>query len=171
VRALTRWIILAAAAFACAFGSRLAAEPASRAVSPVRQELAPGAGKDVTLQLCSTSCHGVEKFMSEHRSKSQWIETLEQMKTEGATGTDADFKAILGYLVAHEGIQVKINVATAKQIDDALDLEPGQAEQIVKYRDEKGKFADWQALLSVPGLDSKKLEEQKGNVVFSAIDH
>jgi competence protein ComEA len=136
-----------------------------------RQELAPGAGKDITLQTCASSCHGVERFASEHRSKSQWVETLETMKTEGAAGTDADFKAILGYLVAHAGIQVKINVATAKQIDDALCLEPGQAEAIVKYRDEKGKFADWQALLAVPGLDPKKLEEQKANVVFSPVGH
>jgi competence ComEA-like helix-hairpin-helix protein len=171
VRPLSRWILVAAAAFACAFGSRLTAEPASRSRSPLGQELAPGAGKELVLQMCTTGCHGVEKFMSEHRSKSQWIETLETMKTEGATGTDADFKTVLGYLVAHAGIQVKINVATAKQIDDALDLEPGQAEAIVKYRDEKGKFADWPALMSVPGLDPKKLEEQKANVVFSAIDH
>ena len=94
------------------------------------------------------------------------MDTLDTMKTEGAAGTDAEFKAVLGYLVAHSGIQIKINTATAKQIDDALDLEPGQADAIVKYRDEKGKFADWQALLNVPGLDPKKLNEQKENVVF-----
>jgi len=135
-----------------------------------RQELAPGKGRDVTLQTCASSCHGIERFASEHRSKSQWLETLETMKTEGAAGTDADFKAILGYLVAHSGIQIRINTATAKQIDDALDLEPGQAAAIVKYRDANGQFADWAALMKVPGLDPKKLEEQKGNVVFSAID-
>lgn len=131
-----------------------------------RQELAPGQGKDVVMQACASSCHGIERFVSEHRSKSQWLETIETMKTEGAAGTDAEFKTILGYLVAHAGIQVKINTATAKQIDDALDLEPGQAEQIVKYRDAKGPFADWQAFLAVPGLDPRKLEEQKTKLVF-----
>lgn len=137
-----------------------------------RQEAPPPAGKAITMDTCASSCHGTERFASEHRSKSQWTETIETMKGEGATATDAEFKAVLGYLVAHAGIQVKINTATAKQIDDALDLEPGQAEQIVKYRDANGKFADWEALMKVPGLDPKKLEEQKANVVFaSAIHH
>jgi competence protein ComEA len=131
-----------------------------------RQEAPAAAGRAVTMQMCASSCHGTERFASEHRSKSQWIETIETMKGEGAAGTDAEFKAVLGYLVAHAGIQVKINVATAKQIDDALDLEPGQAEAIVKYREKNGKFADWDALLKVPGLDPKKLNEQRENVVF-----
>jgi competence protein ComEA len=131
-----------------------------------RQDLEPGAGKAVTMQICASSCHGIERFVSEHRSKSQWVETLETMKGEGAAGTDAEFKAVLGYLVAHAGIQVRINTATARQIDDALYLEPGQAAAIVKYRDANGKFADWAALMKVPGLDAKKLSEQKTNVVF-----
>ena len=71
-----------------------------------------------------------------------------------------------GYLVAHAGIQVRINIATARQIDDGMILEPGQAAAIVKYRDANGKFADWQALMRVPGLDPKKLNEQRENVVF-----
>jgi len=131
-----------------------------------RQELAEGQGKAVTMEMCASSCHGIERFVSEHRSKSQWIETLETMKGAGASGTDAEFKAVLGYLVAHSGIQVKINTATAKQIDDAMFLEPGQADAIVKYRDDHGKFADWKALMSVPGLDPKKLDEQKAKIVF-----
>jgi competence protein ComEA len=163
-----RWIAFGAAAFACAFATRLTATPASASNSGgvPGQELQDGAGKAVTLQICASSCHGIERFVSEHRSKSQWLETLETMKGEGAAGTEAEFKAVLGYLVAHSGIQVKINTATAKQIDDALDLEPGVADKIVKYRDDHGKFADWDALMAVPGLDPKKLEEQKSNVVF-----
>jgi competence protein ComEA len=168
VRGTIHWTTAGLTALACAFAARLTAAPSAGSLSPSRQELAEGAGKAITLQLCSSSCHGIERFVSEHRSKSQWLETLDTMKTEGAEGTDAEFKAVLGYLVAHSGIQVKINVATAKQIDDALDLEPGQAEAIVKYRDEKGKFADWPALMSVPGLDPKKLDEQKANVVFAS---
>jgi len=159
---------LAAAALACAFGARLAAGPESSHASRSGQELEPGKGKAITLQLCASSCHGIERFVSEHRSKSQWAETIETMKAQGAGGTDDELKTVLGYLVAHSGIQVKINVATAKQIDDALDLAPGQAAAIVKYRDANGKFADWASFLKVPGLDPKRLEEQKENVLFSS---
>jgi competence ComEA-like helix-hairpin-helix protein len=132
-----------------------------------RQELPDGQGKELTMRLCGVECHGIDKIISEHRSKSQWIESIETMKQDGMKGTDAEFKAILSYLVAHFGVTVKINEATARKIDDVLDLEPGQAEAIVKYREANGPFADWKALMAVPGLDSKKLEEQKANVVFS----
>ena len=168
---MNTWTMVGAAALTCAVAVRLSAAPESAAVSASRQELAAGAGKAITLQLCAGSCHGIERFVSEHRSKSQWIETLDTMKTQGAGGTDDELNAVLGYLVAHSGIQVKINVATAKQIDDALDLQPGQAEAIVKYRDDKGKFADWAALMNVPGLDAKKLDEQKDKVLFASVGH
>ena len=133
-----------------------------------RQELPEGQGKEVTMRLCGVECHGIDKIISEHRSKSQWIESIETMKQDGMKTTDAESKAILSYLVAHFGITVKINQATARQVDDVLDLEPGQAEAIVKYREANGPFADWKALMAVPGLDPKKLEEQKANVVFTS---
>jgi competence protein ComEA len=130
------------------------------------QELPQGEARDVTLRLCSSECHGIDKVMAEHRSKSQWGETVETMKTDGAKGSDQEFKAVIGYLTAHFGVKVRINTATARQIDDALDLAGGQAAAIVKYRDEHGSFADWPSLMQVPGLDQQKLDEQKGNVVF-----
>jgi competence ComEA-like helix-hairpin-helix protein len=131
------------------------------------QELPPGQGREVTLGRCSAACHGIDRVMAEHRSKSQWTETIDTMKDNGAKVSDEEFKAIISYLTAHFGVQVKINTATARQIDDALVLSGGQAAAIVKYRDEHGPFKDWQALLQVPGLDPKALDEQKGNIVFN----
>lgn len=159
------WMMTAVMVMACAFGARLTATSFAP-VSVSRQELPKGQGQAVTAQLCGNACHGVERFAAERRSKSQWMDTIEQMKGTGAKGSDEDFKTALSYLIAHCGIQVKINTATAKAIDDVLDLEPGQADAIVKYREAHGPFADWPALLAVPGLDPKKLDEQKGNVVF-----
>ena len=130
------------------------------------QELPEGKGRDVTQGRCSNECHGIDKVMAEHRSKSQWTETIETMKSDGAKGSDEEFKAIVSYLTAHFGVQVKINTATVRQIDDALDLAAGHAAAIVKYREEHGPFADWQSLMQVPGLDPRTLDEQKGNVVF-----
>lgn len=130
------------------------------------QELPEGTGRDVTQKLCSVECHGIEKVIVEHKSKSQWIDSLDQMKTEGAKGTEEEFKIMAKYLTMHFGVPVKINKATAKQIDDLLILSDGQADAIVKYREANGPFADFAALLKVPGLDAKLLEEQKGNILF-----
>lgn len=129
-----------------------------------RQDLPEGQGRNETLRLCSNECHGIEKVVAERKSKSQWIETMETMRS--AKGSDEEFKLIVTYLATHFGVQVRINKATAKQIDDVLVLPEGQADAIVKYRDERGPFADWAALMQVPGLDAKKLEVQKNKVVF-----
>jgi len=131
-----------------------------------RQELPEGKGQDVTLRLCSNECHGIDKVVAEHKSKSQWIETMETMRGDGAKGTDEEFKIIVGYLATHYGVQIKINKATVKQIDDALVLAEGQADAIVKYRDANGPFVDLAALLKVPGLDPKAIEIQKDKIVF-----
>jgi competence ComEA-like helix-hairpin-helix protein len=88
------------------------------------------------------------------------------MRIDGAKWTDDEFTIIVTYLATLYGVQVKINTATARQIDDVLVLTAGQAEVIVKYRDAHGPFADWAALVQVPGLDAKKLEVQKIKVVF-----
>jgi competence protein ComEA len=61
---------------------------------------------------------------------------------------------------------VRINKATAKQIDDVLVLAEGLADAIVKYRDANGPFATWDDLMKVPGLDAKVLVVQKAKVVF-----
>jgi competence ComEA-like helix-hairpin-helix protein len=130
------------------------------------QELPDGTGKDVTVKLCSQNCHGIEKIMPERHSKSQWGDSLNSMRDQGAKVTDEEFATIVKYLTMHFGVPVKINKATAKQIDDALILEPGQADAIVKFRDANGPFADFDALMKVPGLDAKLMTEQRANVNY-----
>jgi len=120
----------------------------------------------VTLRLCDTSCHGIDEFIEKRRPKTRWVQTIDDMQRRGMFISDEDFKVVVGYLTARLGFPVRINEATAKQLDDALDLAPGQAEAIVKYRDTNGKFADWKDLLKVPKLDAAKIEEQKANIVF-----
>lgn len=131
-----------------------------------RQELPEGEGRDLTLQLCAGECHGIEKVVGERKSKSQWAETMIVMRNDGSKGTDEEFKIITTYMTTHFGVQVRINKATAKQIDDVLVLADGLADAIVKYRDANGPFATWDDLMKVPGLDAKVLVVQKAKVVF-----
>jgi len=153
------------ASMACVCGANVAARWKS-AAGAGPQELPEGQGRLVTLRLCETSCHGIDTFVDKRRSKARWVQTIDDMQRRGMFISDEDSKVVVGYLTAHLGIPVKINEATAKQIDDALDLATGQAEAIVKYRDLNGKFADWKDLMKVPALDAKRLEEQKANIVF-----
>ena len=119
------------------------------------------------MKLCSQNCHGIEKIMPERHSKSQWGDSLNSMRDQGAKVTDEEFATIVKYLTMHFGVPVKINKVTAKQLDDVMILEAGQADAIIKYRDEHGPFADLEALLKVPGLNLKLIDEQKANLVFA----
>jgi competence ComEA-like helix-hairpin-helix protein len=130
------------------------------------QDLPDGQGRATVQRLCDSSCHGIERFADERRTRARWFETIGEMQDRGAILSDDEVKTVAGYLGAHLGVPLKINEATAKQIDESLDLSPGQADAIVKYREAHGKFADWAALLKVPGLDAKKLDDQKTVVVF-----
>ena len=76
------------------------------------------------------------------------------------------FKAVVSYLTAHFGKPIKINEAGSADLDGTLDLGPGQADAIVTYRGAHGAFADWNALLKVPGLDAASLEPQRANILF-----
>jgi competence ComEA-like helix-hairpin-helix protein len=163
---MKRIVLTSLAVAVCVVGVAAAVMSAASPDPRARQDLPEGQGKETTLRLCTGSCHGIDKFMSEHRSKSQWLETIETMKTDGAKGPDEDFTAAVAYLTIHMGVPVRINKATARQIDDVLILDAGLADAIVKYRDEHGPFATWDDFVKVPGLDPKKLEEQKPNVMF-----
>lgn len=60
----------------------------------------------------------------------------------------------------------KVNRATAKDLEAALDVPTSVAEAIVASRLEKGEFKTVDDLKKVPGLESSKIEAQKGRIIF-----
>ena len=61
--------------------------------------------------------------------------------------------------------KVKVNSATAKELETALALSAGEAELIVQAR-EKAKFKNLSELKSVPGIEAKKIDAQKHRLEF-----
>ena len=95
------------------------------------------------------------------------------MIANGATGTDADFTTALAYMIAQYG-RVNVNKAPADEIAEVLALPLKDAEAIVKYRADKGTFAEFESLAKVPGVDAEKLKKKdavsfldSGIVIFS----
>ena len=115
-------------------------------------------------RLCS-KCHDGTRIVEGRRLRSQWEETLEKMVALGATGTDEDFEAVLDYLVRVHG-RVNVNTAAAGEIGLVLHLDAGQSGAIVKYREEHGKFADFEALTKVPGIPSEALKKVRDAILF-----
>ena len=115
-------------------------------------------------RVCS-KCHDGTRIVEGRRLRSQWEETLEKMVALGATGTDEDFEAVLEYLVRVHG-RVNVNTADASEIGLVLHLESRHASAIVKFRDENGKFADFDALTKVPGVPVDALRKVRDAILF-----
>jgi len=110
-------------------------------------------------------CHASDKVVEGRRYPAQWDQVIEQMVTRGATGSEEEFDAVYDYLVAQFG-RVAINTAPADEIAQVLHLEQGVADAIVQHRTEKGTFADFDALVAVPGVPVAALEKLRDAIVF-----
>src|SRR5207249_10888829 len=108
--------------------------------------------------LCS-ACHPIEDVTSARKTRTQWRETVDNMIASGATVTDADFTTALAYMIAQYG-RVNVNKAPADEIAEVLALPLKDAEAIVKYRADKGTFAEFESLAKVPGVDAEKLKKK-----------
>ena len=59
--------------------------------------LPEGPGRDVTIKVCS-QCHSPEIVAQQKLDAKGWKDVVNQMASNGANGTDADFDAIAKYL-------------------------------------------------------------------------
>lgn len=110
-------------------------------------------------------CHDAARIIQGRRYREQWEETLDKMVAKGAKGSDEDFDAIMLFLLSEFG-RVNVNAAPADDIGSVLHLETAQAEAIVKFREEHGKFADFDALSKVPGTNVEALRKARDAIVF-----
>jgi competence protein ComEA len=153
---LIPWSVAASAALVLALS--VLASPATA------QEPSDDPGAQEFQAVCS-KCHPPERIVSARRTKTQWEETLEKMTKLGAPITDDNYDILMSFLVHHYG-KVNINRSAAADIADAVGLTAEEAQAIVKYRDDNGPFADFDALAQVPGVDATKLEKNKDAITF-----
>ena len=59
--------------------------------------LPPGEGREVTMRVCG-KCHDAGIFTNQDLDAQGWKQTVDQMASSGAQGSDADFAAITAYL-------------------------------------------------------------------------
>jgi cytochrome c5 len=74
------------------------AKPAAAAVSPFPR----GVGQAQVTAACA-ACHPTTVITTKHYSEDKWAQLVEQMITRGAKVSDADFDAVVGYLVRNYG--------------------------------------------------------------------
>ena len=121
-------------------------------------------GKAALLKVCS-NCHTAESVVQSLRTRQEWSDVVDQMSRYGAETSDQEFDQILTYLVKHFS-PIRINKATAKDLESTLSVPADVAEAIVAYRTEKGDFKTIDDVTKVPGLGADKLDRQKARLVF-----
>ena len=69
------------------------------APDPEHKALPPGAGRDTVIRVCS-KCHEPEIVAQQQFDAKGWDDLVEQMASNGAKGSDDEFKEIKTYLAA-----------------------------------------------------------------------
>ncbi len=92
--------------------------------------------------------------------------TVDKMITQGAEATDAQFSAILDYLIVNFRKPINVNQASAKSLEDELEITTKEAEAIVAYREKNAAFESLDDLKKVPGLDPQKVDAAKAWLAF-----
>ncbi len=132
-------------------------------------DIPPGPGKEAVVKYCAT-CHSAEQAASLRQGQREWAATIEKMVGMGAKIPDDSYDAILGYLNAHFGadapLPIKVNTASAVDLESLLLLKRSEAKAIIEFRTEHGNFKSIDDLKKVSGLDFKKVEAKKDLLVF-----
>ena len=129
------------------------------------QELPEAKGKDLYERICG-SCHGTDVVFKTRTTKEKWKDTVDEMASRGAEGTDEQLDTIIDYLAKCFGPRVNVNKASAKELETQFEITAKEAEGIVQYRMDKGDFKALADLKNVPGLDYKKIEPVRYRITF-----
>jgi competence ComEA-like helix-hairpin-helix protein len=140
-------------------------QPPPAATAGAAQDPFPEAtGKAALLKVCG-ECHTAPSVIQTLRTRQEWSDVIDQMAHFGAQASDQEYEQILAYLARHFS-PIKVNRATAKDLETSLDIPAKVAEAIVAYRAEKGEFKALDDLKQVPGVESGKVDAQKARIVF-----
>jgi DNA uptake protein ComE-like DNA-binding protein len=158
-----------------ALAAQAAAPPAQTPVAPVPAHreltdaeaalLPPGDGRDAVAFMC-VPCHGIQPVAAQRKTALGWAAAVEDMRTKGADGTDAQAEAAAAYLGRHFPA-VDVTRATAKEIAEVTGLTDEEARALVAYRDEGHPLKSFADVKKVAGLDPARLTAAKSRIVFA----
>jgi competence protein ComEA len=128
------------------------------------QALPAGAERDKVVKLC-VGCHEIDLVVARRHTREEWDGVVEDMIARGSKGTEAELTFVAEYLSKYLG-KVSANTATAKEIREGLKISEKDARLIVAWREEHGKFKNFEEVRRVPGIDAAKFAEKRGWMSF-----
>jgi competence protein ComEA len=133
-------------------------------------ELPEGQGKEIILRAC-VGCHKADELTAYRFTKGEYQSIVYRMGDRGAQATRAELDIVAAYMFKNfpkveDTTKVNVNKATAQEIETGLGLTNEEAEAVVKYRDRHGDFHAWGDLLTIYGVDGKKIAAAKDKMSF-----
>lgn len=128
------------------------------------QLLPAGPEREKMVKLC-VGCHEIDLVVARRHTREEWDGVVEDMIARGTKGTEAELSLVAEYLSKYLG-KVSVNSATAKDLEDGLKISERDAQAIVAWREQHGKFKNFEEVRKVPGLDAARIGDKRGWVSF-----
>jgi competence protein ComEA len=153
---MTRALLVAAA---------IAIITARHASAQSNEQLLPAAPeKEKMVKLC-VGCHEIDLVVARRHTREEWDGVVEDMIARGSKGTEEELSLVSEYLSKYLG-KISVNTATAKEVQDGLKISEKDAQAIVSWREQHGKFKNFEEVRKVPGLDAAKIGDKRGWISF-----
>ena len=153
-----------------AFVQEIPYGPARNVTQAPAKDLPEAPAKATYIRVCS-SCHGPDVVVGNHHSRDEWLHVVNSMIDNGAQGSDADMARIVYYLNANFGLappnpKVNINISDAQDLADGLLFTVAEAQAVVAYRENHGRFTNIDDLKKVPGFDPVRIDAVGNWITF-----
>jgi competence protein ComEA len=138
---------------------------ASLAAAQSNEQLLPaGPEREKMVKLC-VGCHEIDLVVARRHTREEWDGVVEDMIARGSKGTEEELSFVAEYLSKYLG-KVSVNTATAKEMQDGLKISEKDAQSIVFWREQHGKFKNFEEVRKVPGIDTVKIADKRGWMSF-----
>ena len=124
-------------------------------------------GKKTVEKVCG-GCHGLRLMENMRKTRAGWKTSVDEMATRGMKAEDEEIEAVVDYLAKYLS-RLNVNQATAAEMVDVLSFTEAEANAIVAHRKANGRIKNFDELETVPGVDAKKLSEQRDRIAFSTV--
>jgi outer membrane protein assembly factor BamB len=99
------------------------------------------------------------------QTRTQWLQTVNQMVARGAQGTDEQLLTVVDYLSEHYG-RVNVNSDPVGELEHVGGFSSAEASAILQYRRSHGSIANIAELSKATGVPESKLEAKDDALTF-----
>lgn len=147
--------------------SALAAALVLAASVPAQDVVLPEGKAKALVQSTCSECHGLDTVVSAGQNAEKWRATVNKMVKKGAMLSPEEIETVVEYLAVYFAQEkVNVNTASSLELQNSLQLTAAEAEAVVGHRKANGNFKDIEALRKVTGLEAKKLDAKKDQIIF-----